>query len=749
MSKVAGFVIGGIEIAVGIALVATGVGGPLGVELIIQGALTIAAQAVVDLTMPKTPARQASEMSLQLGEQPRGAFFGEGFNAGSLVDAFDYGGKYGTDWEVLVIRLADHKCTGLTGFYVDDVFVTYAGDGAVAGYSSQLEIYFRADTSSVPLPSVVTTNGPGWTSADVGESGCDVIVAYKADAPDAKHPVWTGGRPRFGFILKGKKCYDPRKDSTVGGSGSHRWGTPSTWEYSENPAVCRYNWVRGIFANDAVTDPTALLIGRGLSAIEAPPANIFAAANLCDEVVGSGVRYRIAGPVYANQDFIDVEQMFSIACAGSVITHEGDVQMEPGQSKSIVATITDGDLLAGSKVNWNHGFLSESAPDWVNSVVASYVEPAQKWTTHEAPPARDADDILSDGRPREAQITLRLVKDLDQAQRIAEIQRRLGRLWGRMSITLGPRFCYLEEGDWVAVQSDRHFGGATRTFRVEAYQVDGKWQITLTLREIAADVFDGVFSPPTDHSVANPSPTPPDIGAPAGGQWALAAVTIANAGVSVPALEITGSASDDGSVETVVFEYWKSDGVINPLTHPDDPTWVTEGGHPPGATKVDIVGIQGGAVYYAAVRYIVSGIYGDRKVLGPVTAASVDISGAVTAANSSSLTASEAIAAGSFVNIYSSSGAKVRKANATDDTKPVNGFAAGAIANTASGTIQGPGGKLTGLSGLTPGATYYLDTTAGGITATPPSGSGNLVQEVGIAVSATELLFNPKLGVTL
>jgi hypothetical protein len=31
----------------------------------------IVTQAIVDLTMPKTPARQASEMSIALGEQPR------------------------------------------------------------------------------------------------------------------------------------------------------------------------------------------------------------------------------------------------------------------------------------------------------------------------------------------------------------------------------------------------------------------------------------------------------------------------------------------------------------------------------------------------------------------------------------------------------------------------------------------------------------------------------------------------------
>ncbi len=51
-------------------------------------------------------------------------------------------------------------------------------------------------------------------------------------------------------------------------------------------------------------------------------------------------------------------------------------------------------------------------------------------------------------------------------------------------------------------------------------------------------------------------------------------------------------------------------------------------------------------------------------------------------------------------------------------------------------------GTLTGLSGLTVNATYFLSSTvAGGITTTPPTAAGTLWQEVGTAISATELNF--------
>lgn len=113
-----------------------------------------------------------------------------------------------------------------------------------------------------------------------------------------------------------------------------------------------------------------------------------------------------------------------------------------------------------------------------------------------------------------------------------------------------------------------------------------------------------------------------------------------------------------------------------------------------------------------------------------------------------SVTLTEDVSAGNLINIYASSGAKARKADATSQGKEATGFV------LASGTNTNPivvyfEQVITGLSGLTPGATYYLSTTAGGVTSTPPSGSGNVVQEIGVALSSTELIFMPKLPITL
>ena len=47
----------------------------------------------------------------------------------------------------------------------------------------------------------------------------------------------------------------------------------------------------------------------------------------------------------------------------------------------------------------------------------------------------------------------------------------------------------------------------------------------------------------------------------------------------------------------------------------------------------------------------------------------------------------------------------------------------------------------------TQGGTIYVDASAGGLTQTPPAGSGNVVQIVGYALSATAMYFNPEYSV--
>ena len=117
------------------------------------------------------------------------------------------------------------------------------------------------------------------------------------------------------------------------------------------------------------------------------------------------------------------------------------------------------------------------------------------------------------------------------------------------------------------------------------------------------------------------------------------------------------------------------------------------------------------------------------------------------AADVAVLTTSEAIASGDFVNIWNSTGAKVRKADATVAGKEAHGFVLTGVGSGVSATVYFEGSN-TAVSGQTPGVAF-LSTTAGLATSTVPTGSGNVVQRLGFATSATSINFNSEMPIVL
>ena len=114
------------------------------------------------------------------------------------------------------------------------------------------------------------------------------------------------------------------------------------------------------------------------------------------------------------------------------------------------------------------------------------------------------------------------------------------------------------------------------------------------------------------------------------------------------------------------------------------------------------------------------------------------------------IVSSENLAAGDLVNIWTNTGvANVRKADATTAGKEANGFVLASVTSPAAATVYRNSQSNTQKSGLTPGAIYYLATTAGAITTTAPSSTGNIVQHVGKAFDATTLIFEAQLPITL
>ena len=106
-------------------------------------------------------------------------------------------------------------------------------------------------------------------------------------------------------------------------------------------------------------------------------------------------------------------------------------------------------------------------------------------------------------------------------------------------------------------------------------------------------------------------------------------------------------------------------------------------------------------------------------------------------ADTQTMVASEAIADGDFVNIYNNAGAKnCRKAIATDNTKPANGFVLAGVASLGSATVFVRGINshvaLGTFVAVNVGSKAFLSpTVAGGAQTAVPTTTNQIAQTLG------------------
>ena len=116
-----------------------------------------------------------------------------------------------------------------------------------------------------------------------------------------------------------------------------------------------------------------------------------------------------------------------------------------------------------------------------------------------------------------------------------------------------------------------------------------------------------------------------------------------------------------------------------------------------------------------------------------------------TGGNSIAVIASANIAMGEPVNLYNNAGVlNARPASSAPTVAPCHGICTSlaGIASGSAGIITRGPLVVTGLSGLTLGANYWL--SSGGAMATAAdTASGHIEQYLGVAISTTQLFYSP------
>jgi hypothetical protein len=117
-------------------------------------------------------------------------------------------------------------------------------------------------------------------------------------------------------------------------------------------------------------------------------------------------------------------------------------------------------------------------------------------------------------------------------------------------------------------------------------------------------------------------------------------------------------------------------------------------------------------------------------------------------ADTAAIATSESLAAGDLVNVFNSTGAKVRKADSSVSGKEAHGFVLAVFTHPTTATVYFEGSN-TQVTGLTPGVQYLDPANPGKSTNTAPTTAGQVVQRVGFATAAAVLNFQSEVPVLL
>jgi hypothetical protein len=361
------------------------------------------------------------------------------------------------------------------------------------------EAHFGSDTQT--SSSLLSSSGIGepttsWQSIHKLQGLAYIALRFKWNADK------FGSIPQVQALVKGRKIYDPRLDSTVtGGSGSHRQNNSSTWAYSDNPILQLLDYLR----NDR--------FGMGIadSYFDSNFADWQTASDVCDTQVQPlggdffdihpyGIGYDTAvslntiSLMSSNtvvdtaktaidnvKDFVRGSRSFLNFSAGKY-----NILVETSGTASI--TLTEDNILGGITV------LSKNKNSRYNRVIVNYIEPTKNYQSDSAqfPPIVDTELPTADqfetmkaedgGILLEGRFDFSMMTNSFQAEEMAEIILRRSRSSLNISFKADATALDLAIGDIVNV-THATTGFSAKPFRVQGMTLNADHSISLTCSE--------------------------------------------------------------------------------------------------------------------------------------------------------------------------------------------------------------------------------------------------------------------------
>lgn len=446
--------------------------------------------------------------------------------------------------------------------YIDDKLVTWSGtltDGTLRTVNSSDTNYYKDGASLISIQCFYGLDNQSVSSLLDESTNWDSNYKLSGIAYVALRFKWNQDAftslPDVKVTLKGKKIYDPRLDSTKGGSGSHRQDTASTWTYSNNSALVLLDYLRNS------------RYGKGLpnSSFETNYDSFKTSANTCETQVtpysgGSNINlFETNAVIDTGQKVIDnVKDLLAPMRALFTYTQGTYKVLVEGTGSSQLLLNSD-NIIGGIKI------FGEKKNSKYNRVIGTFPNPSKFWQddTISFPPADDSGLPVGDqyatllaednNTPLEGNFEFRNVTSPYQAEELCEIILRRSRNALGVEVKCTSEALNLSIGDIVTLTYDTG-GFSAKPFRVMGIAINIDSTVDLQLSE-HQDSFYTWASKTQAPTIANTTlPNPNTVQAPASVTLDDQLIEYSD-GVVITALDVTIGASPDSFVDYYQVEY--------------------------------------------------------------------------------------------------------------------------------------------------------------------------------------------------
>jgi len=369
-----------------------------------------------------------------------------------------------------VIAFAGHEVESFDEIYIDDEVVTLDDDGVVTSpskYNNKIRIKDHLGSPDQEADSFLVDESDGKWTVDHRLRG----IAYLYIRLEFDRDAFPNGVPDITATIKGKKVYDPRESG-------HDPNDYSTWEWSDNPALCLRDYLtEGYGLNEDDVNIDDLLVQT--------------AADVCDETntLAGTTRYTCNGAFVTQIAPVDILNDLLTSMGGLLWYAQGEWRMKPAYYVAPTVSFTEDDLRSSISVKTRH-----SRRDNFNTVKGTFRGEESNWQVTDYPEVTNSAFLAADNNQESVlDLELPFTDNADEARRIARIALERNRQQLTVSASFGLKAFQVQTGDIIKLTVDR-FGWTEKEFEVTGWTFglvdEYDLQVQMTLREISESVFD-------------------------------------------------------------------------------------------------------------------------------------------------------------------------------------------------------------------------------------------------------------------